>query len=352
MNGLEIRDLEKSFQGKKILDGLSFQLSRGEILAVLGPSGSGKTTLLKIIAGLEEPDGGDCLWDGNSLKGIPTHLRDFGLMFQEYVLFPHKDVGENVAFGLKMAGLSPQDSSIQVGEILDLVGLPGFEDRNISTLSGGEQQRVALARSLAPEPRLVMLDEPLGALDRTIRDRLIGELRDILKKACQTALYVTHDQEEAFVIADRVVILGDGTAAQIGTPREIYNQPNSAYVAKFLGLTNLVEASAQVKGSGSILTTGIGQWNLNKKVAGKGTLLLRPDRISLIPGNLEDPAMLTGELVAISFSGSMTQITLQIEDQQLDFYIQDSEGDPLRLGEELKLWFSPQEAIEFFPESS
>jgi ABC-type Fe3+/spermidine/putrescine transport system ATPase subunit len=249
-----------------------------------------------------------------------------------------------------MAGVSTEERSFRVGEILDLVGLPGFETRDISTLSGGEQQRVALARSLAPEPRLVMLDEPLGSLDRTIRERLIGELRDILKEACQTALYVTHDQEEAFVIADRVVILGDGKAAQIGTPRQIYNQPASIYVAKFLGLTNLLEASAQIKGSGSVLTSILGQFTLKNRVEGDGTILLRPDRISLDTGNLADPVMLTGELIEISFSGALTQVTLQIADQPLIFYVQESERELPRIGEEFTFWISPHEAVIFFPE--
>ncbi len=247
MGGLEIRNIKRSFEEIEVLQGISFQQAKGEILALLGPSGSGKTTLLEIIAGLAKPDQGDILWDGESLLGTPPHLRNFGLMFQEYVLFPHKNIAENVAFGLKMAGTAREITLNRVIEVLKLVGLEGFEDRDPSTLSGGEQQRIALARSLAPEPRLVMLDEPLGALDRSIRERLVEELREILKSASQTALYVTHDQEEAFRIADRVVILGEGKTAQIGTPREIYHHPNSPYIARFLGMNNLLEGDAEFK---------------------------------------------------------------------------------------------------------
>jgi ABC-type Fe3+/spermidine/putrescine transport system ATPase subunit len=348
MEGLEIREIQKSFGDTSLLKGISFLLARGEILAILGPSGSGKTTLLEIIAGLDQPDSGDILWDGTSLLRVPTHLRNFGLMFQEYVLFPHKNVGENIGFGLRMAGLDPGQIKLRVNQVLDLIGLPGYVGRDVSTLSGGEQQRVALARSLAPEPRLVMLDEPLGALDRAIRERLVGELREILKKACQTALYVTHDQEEAFSIADRIVILGNGKTAQIGTAREIYYQPNSPYVAQFLGMTNLLEAIARPKQGGSEIETKLGSWTVSDKHEGKGLALLRPDRIHLSPAGVQNSTSLRGNLISSTFSGSTNQILLQIDQMELKFNLTNPEDDLPEVNQALQIWFSPDEALHFY----
>ena len=350
MEGLEILAIHKKFGENPVLQGISFQQNKGEILALLGPSGSGKTTLLEVIAGLVEPDQGDCTWDGTSLLGIPSHLRGFGLMFQEYVLFPHKNVGENIAFGLKMAGKSRDMTLTRVREVLELVGLPGFEERDISTLSGGEQQRVALARSMAPEPRLVMLDEPLGALDRAIRERLVGELRGILKGATQTALYVTHDQEEAFTIADRVVILGEGKTAQIGTPQQIYYHPNSLYVAHFLGMTNLLDGTAKPAGEGSSIKTVLGTWSIKQGYSGQGQVLLRPDRMVL--GDLEGEGVnrLSGRLQSKTFSGHTHQIQVQIGDYPLKFVLSDSSGDLPQPGDKITLSFTPDEALHFFPE--
>ncbi len=352
MHGLEIRDIQKSFGETEVLRGISFQQAKGEILALLGPSGSGKTTLLEIIAGLAEPDQGDCLWDGESLLGTPPHLRNFGLMFQEYVLFPHKNVGENVAFGLKMAGTDRDITSSRVKEVLNLVGLDGFEDRDPVTLSGGEQQRIALARSLAPEPRLVMLDEPLGALDRSIRERLVGELHDILKGASQTALYVTHDQEEAFRIADRVVILGNGRTAQIGTPREIYHQPNSPYIARFLGMNNLLEGEAIPAAEGTLLKTKIGTWQVKKRYQGAGIILIRPDQVRIGSGDENRTTSLTGRLVSSSFSGSAIHLKIDLENQQLGFSCPVSDMDLPKSGEFIQISFSPNEALHFFPDKS
>ncbi len=348
MGGLEIRNIKKSFEGTEVLQGISFQQAKGEILAMLGPSGSGKTTLLEIIAGLAEPDQGDILWDGESLLGTPAHLRNFGLMFQEYVLFPHKNVEANVAFGLKMVGTDREITAKRVKEVLQLVGLEGLEDRDPSTLSGGEQQRIALARSLAPEPRLVMLDEPLGALDRSIRERLVEELREILKSASQTALYVTHDQEEAFRIADRVVILGYGKAAQIGTPREIYHQPNSPYIARFLGMNNLIEGEAQPNNSGSLLKTDIGNWQIKGSHQGKGLILIRPDQADIGTKAKEGSTVLRGKLISSSFSGSAMHLKIDVENIQLAFSCTDCAVEIPQPGESIQISFSPDKALQFF----
>jgi ABC-type Fe3+/spermidine/putrescine transport system ATPase subunit len=239
---LELDRIHKSYPDGWALSDVSFVVEQGEIVCLLGPSGCGKTTLLRVIGGLETPDGGRLLVDGKDVIHTPPHLRGFGLMFQEYALFPHKNVRANVAFGLRMQNLSREATAARVAEALALVGLEGFERRDVNQLSGGERQRVALARSLAPQPHLLMLDEPLGALDRGLRERLLDELPDILHRADATAITVTHDQEEAFAIADRVVLMRDGCIVQIGTPRHVYQNPASIWVARFLGLTNLLDA--------------------------------------------------------------------------------------------------------------
>ncbi len=350
MDGLVVKDLQKSFDGIPILRNISFDLNKGEVLALLGPSGSGKTTLLEIIAGLEQPDQGDVIWERRSLLGVPPHLRKFGLMFQEYVLFPHKNVSENIAFGLKMAGTEREITRERVGEVLKLVGLEGFQERDPATLSGGEQQRVALARSLAPQPRLVMLDEPLGALDRGIRERLVSDLREILKKASQTALYVTHDQEEAFMIADRVVILGEGKAAQIGTPREIYYHPASAYVANFLGMTNLIPGEARTTPSGATIQTELGSWPVSEPLHGTGTVLIRPDRFQIGEEPGAGQAGLKGKLISSTFGGSVIDLKIENMGTQLSFSCQDAGCELPPQGSEICLRFSPDDALIFYPD--
>jgi thiamine transport system ATP-binding protein len=205
---LSVKGVTVRFDGRAVLDRLDLDVSDGEIVAVQGASGSGKSTLLRVIAGLLPPDAGQVFWDGTDLTRVPAHARGFGLMFQDNQLFPHRDVGQNVAFGLRMQRRPRAEIDQRVDELLTLVGLPGYQRRRVTNLSGGEAQRVALARSLAPEPRLLLLDEPLGALDRELHDRLALEVRDLLKGVGIAAIHVTHDPEEAAVIADRVVELG------------------------------------------------------------------------------------------------------------------------------------------------
>ena len=211
---LEARALTLHFAGIAALDDFNLTVPDRRVVSVLGPSGCGKSTLLRAIAGLQRVEQGQILWDGDPLDHLPPHRRGFGLMFQDYSLFPHKSVAGNVAFGLRMAGVQGAELSRRVGAALERVGLHGYGNRAIGNLSGGEQQRVALARALAPEPRLLMLDEPLGALDRTLRERLTEELRELFATLGITAIYVTHDQEEAFALADRVVVMRRGQVAQ------------------------------------------------------------------------------------------------------------------------------------------
>ncbi|MCX6037262.1 MAG: ABC transporter ATP-binding protein [Chloroflexi bacterium] len=237
---LELIDIHKSYEGQPLLRGISFTVAAGETVCLLGPSGSGKSTLLRIIAGLETPEQGQVRWDGEDLVPVPVHRRSFGLVFQDYAIFPHLNVAENVAFGLKMQNLAGAGTNLRVASILEMVNLTGFGDRRVTDLSGGEQQRVALARALAPNPRLLMFDEPLGALDRSLREQLMDELRRILHESGVPAIYVTHDQEEAFTLADRVLLLHDGGIVRSGTPEQVWSDPGSVWAAQFLDAGNVV----------------------------------------------------------------------------------------------------------------
>lgn len=230
---LGVDTIDVTLGDAQVLKETSLSVADGEIVAVLGPSGSGKTTLLRAVAGLLEIQSGDITWDGQSIIRVPSHLRRFGLMFQGYALFPHMDVAGNVGFGLKMAG---HDNIVEeVTKALVWVGLGGFENRPIDSLSGGEKQRVALARTLAPKPRLVMLDEPLGALDRNLRQRLVLDTRRVLDERGVTAVIVTHDRDEASALADRLAIMREGSIVQIGRVDEILANPADEWVAEFLG---------------------------------------------------------------------------------------------------------------------
>ncbi len=237
---LELIDIHKSYEGQPLLCGISFSIRAGETVGLLGTSGSGKSTLLRIIAGLELPEKGRVCWEGQDLALVPVYERGFGLVFQDYALFPHLDVAENVAFGLKMKRMAATDIKLRVADVLYRVNLLGFEQRNVSDLSGGEQQRVALARALAPEPGLLMFDEPVGALDRNLREQLMAEIRHILKASGIPAIYVTHDQQEAFALADRLLLLHDGRIIRDGTPEQIWNDPGSVWAARFLDTGNIL----------------------------------------------------------------------------------------------------------------
>ena len=236
---LRIENLRVRFDGESALDDASLDVTRGEIVTVLGPSGSGKTTLLRVVAGLQLPDLGRVLLEGEDLADVPPHRRGVGLVFQDHALFPHRDVFGNVSFGLRMRADSAEAIEARTAELLELVGLVGLERRTVGTLSGGEQQRVALARALAPEPRVLLLDEPLGSLDRRLRDRLLDDLGQIFEELGSTAIYVTHDQTEAFTLGDRVAVMRAGRVVQVATPDELWAHPHDADTARFLGLANV-----------------------------------------------------------------------------------------------------------------
>jgi thiamine transport system ATP-binding protein len=274
---LRLEALTIRYGDRLALDSADLVVAPGEIVALLGPSGSGKSSLLRGISGLEPPASGRVWFEGRDITAQPTHERGFGLMFQDFALFPHRDVGANVAFGLRMRGWNAAAMTTRVAEMLELVGLPGSERRSVTQLSGGEQQRVALARALAPEPRLLMLDEPMGSLDRALRERLPPELRSIFLRLGLTVLYVTHDQEEAFSVADRAVILRAGRIEADGSPQALWSRPPSGFVATFLGFRNVAPVSLV----GGVATTPWGAVPLVGQPDSSGTLVLRPGSLSL-----------------------------------------------------------------------
>ena len=320
---LTIDQIEKSYEGKPLLNKISFKITRDETVCLLGPSGSGKSTLLRIIAGLEEAESGSVLWKGQSLANTPAHQRKFGLMFQDYALFPHRNVAENIAFGLRMQNRSKTDIDRLVKDALKTIDMIDFAERKVTELSGGEQQRVALARALAPEPRLLMLDEPLGALDRSLREQLSQELRRILREKKVPAIYVTHDQEEAFSIADRLLLLHHGLILQSGKPHEIYHHPRNVWVANFFGLGNLVTGVVETRSPLSVKTNmGVIQASCDRSPPEKGkstTLLLRPTQACNNHDNCNN--LITGKVIDQIFQGEKYRITLYINQEIPTFNI-------------------------------
>ncbi|QYX77254.1 ABC transporter ATP-binding protein [Streptomyces akebiae] len=303
---LRLEDATVRFDGRPVLDRVDLEVAEHEIVCVLGPSGSGKSTLLRVVAGLQPLDGGRVSLDGGDQRGVPAHKRGVGLMFQDHQLFPQRDVAGNVAFGPRMHGAAKGERAARVEELLELVGLRGAARRRVGELSGGEQQRVALARALAPRPRLLMLDEPLGQLDRSLRERLVVELRALFGELGTTVLAVTHDQGEAFALADRVVVMRDGRIAQSGTPLEVWCRPVDEFVARFLGFDNVVEATV----TGQAADTVWGKVPVPEgSPQGVCALLVRPAGVRLV--GVADGLRCT--VAARTFRGTHVAVHLQPE---------------------------------------
>jgi ABC-type Fe3+/spermidine/putrescine transport system ATPase subunit len=313
---LELQGLHKRFESPAVA-GVDLSMGRGEILCLLGPSGCGKTTLLRLVAGLETPDAGRVIFDGKDVTDVKPHCRNFGLMFQEFALFPHKNVFENVAFGPRMQNDSPETVRGRTNEMLELVGLTDLALRNVADLSGGERQRVALARSLAPRPRLLMLDEPMGALDRALRERLLEEIRVILKTLAMPAIFVTHDQSEAMAMADRIAVMNDGRLEQVDRPEALYDRPRSLFVARFVGFQNFLPG--RITGDGGV-ETRLGRFFPARSTGGKGaavTLVLRPEGARIYRDGTvnERNPLIEGVLVARRFAGAGYRVKVAVDDR-------------------------------------
>ena len=309
---IAVDHIDVGIAGTAILSDVSFALATGERLAVLGPSGSGKSTLLRTIAGLQRPTRGRILRDGVEVTELPAHARGIGFVFQDGALFPHRDVGRNVGYGLEVAGLPREAIEVRVSEVLELVGLPGLARRSVTTLSGGEAQRVGLARALAPAPRILLLDEPLGALDGPLRERLKEELRALFERLELTVVHVTHDVTEAFAIGDRVALIRHGAIAQLGTPHELWSRPADDWIAEFLGMQNILRrgpTATVIRPEAIRLTPGTGARVVRIELRGAtAAVRVRRDddgtKLEALVPTLDLPAMAEGDVVALTIAES------------------------------------------------
>ncbi len=297
---IDLKNISVSFGGQPILKDLNLYIRDGEFITLLGPSGCGKTTTLRIIAGFLEPDSGEVIFEGKVINGVPAYKRQVNTIFQRYALFPHLNVFDNIAFGLKQQKKSKAEIQKTVEEMLALVNLKGFEKRDITSLSGGQQQRVAIARALAVKPRVLLLDEPLGALDLKLRKDMQVELKNIQQRLGITFIYVTHDQEEALSMSDTIVVMDSGEIQQIGTPTDIYNEPKNAFVADFIGESNILDGI--MHGDFSVEFQGI-KFQCVDKGFGKDEpvdVVIRPEDVDIVP---VEEGMLCGEVTSVTFKG-------------------------------------------------
>ena len=333
MAGGEVRlvDLVKRFGDFQAVAGINLDMPPGEFFSLLGPSGCGKTTTLRMIAGFEKPSEGQILLDGADMAQTPPHKRNVNTVFQSYALFPHLTVEENVAFGLKYKSTTKQESKERVAKALELVALTGFEKRRPNQLSGGQQQRVALARALILNPAVLLLDEPLGALDAKLRKRLQIELKALQEEVGITFIYVTHDQEEALTMSDRIAVMSQGRVEQVGPPKEIYEEPATAYVADFLGVSNLMEATAGGVATGGCKVT-LGDFEL---VAGQGEedslgpckITIRPERVELLEQGISGENTIPAMVERVVYVGAVLQVILHLAPgERIQSWIQNEGG--------------------------
>ena len=307
---IELKNISVAFDGQQIIENMNLYIRDKEFITFLGPSGCGKTTTLRMIAGFQEPDSGDVYFEGKKINGVPPHKRQLNTIFQRYALFPHLNVYENIAFGLRLKKTPEKEIKAAVTEMLELINLKGFERRNISSLSGGQQQRVAIARALIVKPRVLLLDEPLGALDLKLRKDMQVELKNIQKRLGITFIYVTHDQEEALSMSDTIVVMDSGVIQQIGTPTDIYNEPQNAFVADFIGESNIIEGVMKddfwVEMAGhkfKCLDKGFG---IDEEV----DVVVRPEDVDVVP---VENAMISGVVTSITFKGVYYEIIVEIK---------------------------------------
>ncbi|MDQ3399288.1 MAG: ABC transporter ATP-binding protein [Deinococcota bacterium] len=354
MTELELVSLEKRFGDVLAVKGINLKVDAGSLVALLGPSGCGKTTTLRMIAGLETVSGGDILFDGDSVQGIPSEKRNIGMVFQRYVLFPHMTVARNVGFGLQMRGVNKPEIDRRVAEVLEVVQLGGFEKRFPSQLSGGQQQRVAIARTVVTDPRLMLMDEPLSNLDAKLREEMRAFITRLQRQLGVTTLFVTHDQVEAIELADRIGVMFDGKIEQFGTPEEIFNRPKSTRIADFMGTTNLLKGKLQTKrAQESALQTTVCTLRVGHAVRQtEGTLVtatVRPEHIELDRPYAPSPSensFVARISDAVYYGGT---INYKVEADCVQLQVKDLSARRFSVGEEVTVRL-PKEHIWIFPE--
>ncbi|MBP3606062.1 MAG: ABC transporter ATP-binding protein [Clostridia bacterium] len=306
---IELKGISKSFDEERVLKSINLYIRDGEFVTLLGPSGCGKTTMLRIIGGFETADEGELFFDGTEISEVPAYKRPVNTVFQKYALFPHLNVYENIAFPLRLKKVEEESIRTRVTEMLRMVALVGFENKDVSTLSGGQQQRVAIARALISHPKVLLLDEPLGALDLKLRKDMQNELKNIQKAVGITFIYVTHDQEEALSMSDTIVVMAEGEIQQIGTPTDIYNEPKNAFVADFIGESNIVDgvmlADKSVRMSGHTFECLDGGFGKNEPV----DVVVRPEDVDVVT---PEKGMLTGVVTSVTFKGVHYEIIVDI----------------------------------------
>jgi putative spermidine/putrescine transport system ATP-binding protein len=343
--GVEVRleGLRRRYAGVTALDGLDLTLAPGELVALLGPSGCGKTTALRLVAGLDQADEGRVVFGGQDVTGLPANKRDVGMVFQAYSLFPHMVAWENVAFGLQMRKVGAAERKRRALEVLDLVGLAAFANRYAIQLSGGQQQRVALARALAIQPKVLLLDEPLSALDAKVRSRLRDEIRRVQLEVGITTLFVTHDQEEALAISDRVGVMNKGRLEQLGPPTDVYSRPATPFVAEFVGLTNRM---AGVVRGGEVEVRGARLPIVQPDAAdGPAIALVRPETVSLAIEADATPGALVGNVIATSFLGATSRITVDLGDETVLAQMTTAEATKMPPGTRVRLVLRPDAVL-------
>jgi putative spermidine/putrescine transport system ATP-binding protein len=342
---IELRDIEKSFGKNAVVKRMNLSVEKGEFVSFLGGSGCGKTTTLRMIAGFETPTAGTVLVGGKDMSGIAPNKRNLGMVFQNYALFPNMTVRRNIGFGLKIAGVKGSEAEERIGEMLELIHMPEFASRYPHQLSGGQQQRVALARAIAVKPAALLLDEPLSALDAKIRVKLRDDIRAIQQKLQITTIYVTHDQEEALSISDRVAVMREGRIEQIGSPFEVYNKPATPYVASFIGTLNALAATVSDPARGTVWLDGRevrAASGLEAKAGDRVKLCLRPEALSIGPGQ-EGANRLPGKVESVKFLGSIVRVVVTTGENR--FYtdvFNDPSSPPPERGASVEISFPPE----------